>query len=498
MARTDCGRAIKEVCKLFETGTLGNLTDGELLERFLAHDRDTAEASFAAIVDRHGPMVLRVCSMVLRNEHDAIDAFQASFLILVHKARALRVRDSLGPWLHQVALRVSSCARSADLRRRKHERAAAELNADRGREHRDDEELASLLHLEIDRLPDRYRRPIVLCCVAGLSREQAAFELGWPVGTVQSRLARGRERLRGRLSRRGIGAPAIAVCVSALSAKVSLSGVHKELADPLVRAAVRAGLSGSITVESISMAVLTLTEGVLKTMSMAHLKMAAIVVVAIGLTVGGAGVWASQKTASVRQPSPGAEVKAEFVEPAIPTVVARVNGVSITREQLAERCLTKYGSRELQTLIAMVVIDNACARRGITVSDAEIVAEALRIAQSVGVSASDFYNSLLKQRGISKEVYLRDIVTTNLKLKKLGVDPNSDGGKSFLEGIMKKFEGRADIEILWGEPSPLGEEPARKSPPRTEEDRLRDVERTLGQVLRTLEELKRPVGGSNR
>ena len=297
--------------------------------------------------------------MVLRNDHDALDAFQASFLILVHKARALRVRDSLGPWLHQVAMRVASCARSVDLRRRKHERAAAELNTDRAREHREDVELASVLHSESDRLPDRYRRPIVLCCVAGLSREQAALELGWPVGTVQSRLARGRERLRGRLSQRGIGAPAIAACVSALAAKVSRAGVPKELADPVVRAAVRAALSGSVTVGSISTGVLTLTEGVLKTMLLTHLKMAVAVVVAIGLTVGGGGIWASQKTASEEQPSASAGVKAAHFERVIPAVVARVNDVSITRDQLAERCLTKYGSRELQTLISMVVIDNA-------------------------------------------------------------------------------------------------------------------------------------------
>ena len=130
--------------------------------------------------------------------------------------------------------------------------------------------------------------------------------------------------------------------------------------------------------------------------------------------------------------------------------------------------------------------------------DDEIAAEALRIAQSAGISASDLYQVLLKQRGMLKEEYLRDIVATNVKLKKLGVDPNSGNGKSFLEGIMKKFEGRADIEILWGEPSPLGEEPSAKSPPRTEEDRLRDVERTLGRVLRTLEEIKRPAGVINR
>ena len=363
MARTNRGRAIKDVCTLFEAGSLGRLTDGELLERFLAHDRDTAEASFAAIVDRHGPMVLRVCSMVLRNDHDALDAFQASFLILVHKARALRVRDSLGPWLHQVAMRVASCARSVDLRRRKHERAAAELNTDRAREHREDVELASVLHSESDRLPDRYRRPIVLCCVAGLSREQAVLELGWPVGTVQSRLARGRERLRGRLSQRGIGAPAIAACVSALAAKVSRRGCAK-------------GTGGSCCSGGCSRGLERFSDSWIDFDGGSHIDRRSAendVIDAFEDGRGrGCGDWFdSRRWWNLGEPENRIRgttfgergVKAAHFERVIPAVVARVNDVSITRDQLAERCLTKYGSRELQTLISMVVIDNACAAR---------------------------------------------------------------------------------------------------------------------------------------
>ena len=112
---------------LFNVGTAGGLTDGQLLERFTAQGGEAAELAFATLVERHGPMVLRVCRSVLRDPEEAHDAFQATFLVLVRRAGSLWVRDSLGPWLHQVAYRVASCARSAAARRRRHERRAAEL-----------------------------------------------------------------------------------------------------------------------------------------------------------------------------------------------------------------------------------------------------------------------------------------------------------------------------------------------------------------------------------
>src|SRR5947199_10868023 len=113
---------------LFNVGTVAGLTDGQLLERFTAQGGETAELAFATLVERHGPMVLRVCRSVLRDPHEAHDAFQATFLVLVRRGGSLWVRDSLGPWLHQVAYRVASSARSAASRRRRHEQRAAELS----------------------------------------------------------------------------------------------------------------------------------------------------------------------------------------------------------------------------------------------------------------------------------------------------------------------------------------------------------------------------------
>src|SRR5262249_26048755 len=154
-------------------GTVGDLTDGQLLERFATGHGEVAELAFAAIVERHGPVVLRVCRAILRDEHEAQDAFQATFLVLVRKARRLRGRDSPGPWLHQVAYLAACCARKAAGRRRAHERRAAEMSRARDDAGGDPEGLGEAIHDEIARLPERYRIPLVLCDLEGRTHEQA-------------------------------------------------------------------------------------------------------------------------------------------------------------------------------------------------------------------------------------------------------------------------------------------------------------------------------------
>ena len=149
-------------------------------------------------MDRHGPMVLRVCRSILHDEHDAQDAFQATFLVLARQAGAVR-QQSVGSWLYGVALRVAVNARSSMARRRRHERRAGESRIaadDRTGAVGISAEVAAILHEELGRLPDRYRAAVVLCYLEGQTCEAAAGRLGWPVGTVKSRLARGRQRLR--------------------------------------------------------------------------------------------------------------------------------------------------------------------------------------------------------------------------------------------------------------------------------------------------------------
>ncbi len=239
MALGKSGTVARQLRILFHVGTVGGLTDGQLLERFATGQGETAELAFAALVDRHGPLVLRVCRSVLTDAHDAQDAFQATFLVLVQKAHALWVRDSIGPWLYQVAYRTAACARSETARRRRHEQRAAERASETasGDENGPDRESAQRLHEEIDRLPPRFRAPIVLCDLEGYSHEQAARHLGWPVGTVKSRQARGRERLRARLIRRGL-APAGTLEALHLAAQAQ-AVVPSPLVEGTVQAAIR-------------------------------------------------------------------------------------------------------------------------------------------------------------------------------------------------------------------------------------------------------------------
>jgi RNA polymerase sigma-70 factor (ECF subfamily) len=170
--------------------------DGALVERFVTSRDETA---FAALVRRHGPVVLRVCRRVLRHHHDAEDACQATFLVLARRARGLRRRDSLSGWLYKVAYHLAVKHRAADERRRRSERTLPPRADD---DLRDWDELRPLLEEELARLPDKYRVPVLLCCLAGRTRDEAAGQLGWTAGTLKMQLERGRQLLRTRLARR--------------------------------------------------------------------------------------------------------------------------------------------------------------------------------------------------------------------------------------------------------------------------------------------------------
>jgi RNA polymerase sigma factor (sigma-70 family) len=180
-------RLCKQIHTLYSIGTIGNLTDGQLLERFVAGRQGTAEAVFAVLIERHGPMVLSVCRQVLGDWHDAQDAFQATFLVLVRQAASVRNRDSLASWLYGVAHRVAMRAKADAARRRAHERRSAALVAESVSDG-DPSESWPALHGEITRLPEKYRAVIALCYLEGLSTESAARRLGCPQGTVLSRL----------------------------------------------------------------------------------------------------------------------------------------------------------------------------------------------------------------------------------------------------------------------------------------------------------------------
>jgi RNA polymerase sigma factor (sigma-70 family) len=262
----------------------GGLTDGQLLERFLA---TREEAAFEALLRRHGAMVLGVCRRVLPNLHDAEDAFQATFLVLVHKAASVTARDSVGNWLYGVAYRTAQKARTAAARRRAKEKQMARPEA---RPAPDDpwQELRPLIDQELSQLPDKYREPIVLCDLEGHTRKEAARRLGCPEGTVSGRLARARVLLAKRLAQHGLALSAGAVA-AALVQKAAAVGVPAPLAGSTVKAAALVA-AGHVAAGVVSAPVLALTEGVLTTMFLSKVKLGLALVLAAGLLVAGRGI----------------------------------------------------------------------------------------------------------------------------------------------------------------------------------------------------------------
>ena len=269
----------RNIHALFDTGAMGELTDRQLLERFKPRDNEAAELAFAVLVERHGPMVFHASHSILRDRHAAEDAFQATFLILSRKAGSLWFRESLGPWLFGTACRVAWCARSAAFRRRTHERKAAEL-APLGVDDGSQDDRDAVLYEELNRLPERYRVAVLMCDLEGLTQEQAARRLGWPAGTVRSRLARGRARLREQLTRRGLAPTVVPV-----GASLARPAVSAALAASTVENALKFAAGQAVTGIATSSAI-AFTEGVVTIMLMSKLKLILAVVLAGGVLVG--------------------------------------------------------------------------------------------------------------------------------------------------------------------------------------------------------------------
>ncbi len=278
------GDAVRQINRLFRDGTAAALTDGQLLERFATRRPEAAEAAFEALVSRHGPMVLRVARGVLRDPHDVEDAFQATFLVLVRKAHAIGERELLGPWLYGVAHRVALKARGVAAKRNKREGGAfddppADVTEGPWLD------LRPILHEELNRLPEKYRKPVVLCHLQGLTHAEAAQELAWPVGTVSVRLARARKLLKERLTRRGL-----TVTATLWAAGLTLEGASGAVPESLIRSTAKAALQASagkiLAAGTISAGSAALTKRTLTMMLASRLKW---LIVPIALGLGAAG-----------------------------------------------------------------------------------------------------------------------------------------------------------------------------------------------------------------
>jgi RNA polymerase sigma factor (sigma-70 family) len=316
MANGNLGVVFRQFERLFAAGSVAGLTEGQLVERFA---RQGDEAAFEAIVARHGPMVLGICRRVLRDPGDVEDAFQATFLVLVRKAGSLRRRDLLGNWLFGVASRVALRARAVAARRQAAEGSSAAIEPTAPASGEDpgasaDRECRAILHEELGRLPAKYRSPVLLCYLEGLSHEEAARQLGWPLGTVKGRLARARELLRRRLTRRGVALPASAV--AAAIARQAEAAVPAALVESTVGAALALGAGRTLAAGAVARNVVTLVKGVTHAMSYSALKPVVMIAVA-GVLATGAGVWAYQPPAPVQPARPsGTRLPTETKRPA--------------------------------------------------------------------------------------------------------------------------------------------------------------------------------------
>ncbi|HVS39190.1 MAG TPA: sigma-70 family RNA polymerase sigma factor, partial [Gemmataceae bacterium] len=276
MAAETLGEVLRRIGRRAGLEGVLTLTDAQLLERFAA-GRD--EPAFAALMVRHGPMVLGVCRRLLRDAGQAEDAFQAAFLVLARRAGAVRRRDLLSGWLYGVAYKVAARLRGREWKRQSREKPA-DCDAVAATVEPDVADYPTI-HEEVRRLPDKYRQPVVLCYLEGKTHEEAARVLRWPIGTVKGRLARARDLLRSRLSRRGVGP-----CEGPWPNALAVAAPPPALVDATIRAAPLFAAGDATAGGLASARAIRLSQGVLRTMLLSTWKIGAALALAAALLAG--------------------------------------------------------------------------------------------------------------------------------------------------------------------------------------------------------------------
>ncbi|MDR3637714.1 MAG: sigma-70 family RNA polymerase sigma factor [Isosphaeraceae bacterium] len=421
MSGGDPSGALHDMRTLFSNGVHGGLTDRQLLDRFVNRSDSSAEDAFTILLERHGPMVWGVCRRLLPDRYAAADAFQATFLVLVRRASAVKVDDSLGPWLYGVSRRVAARARANSLRRGARETGGVEALAgpvpEPGRD-----EWRAILDEEIGRLPERQRAAVVLCDLEGLPHEEAARRLGCPVGTVESRLTRGRQRLRDRLVRRGL-APAAAALWAEMAREAS-AAMPVGLIEHSARFVTSSPAAGAVPA-----AVAALAEGVIQMMWLARLKPLVAVAAALILATAGVAVQGRQQPAAE-----GAREQAKTAPPpaagaggaGVPDIAANQ---ALAREQLtlidnalvvlhklaqngrirvADPSFSLWGRRKLETLrktgAGKAEIIAALEKYINSLKEEEVIVEAMR--QSARGTQVDVYD--VQFRRMEAEIWLNE------------------------------------------------------------------------------------------
>jgi RNA polymerase sigma factor (sigma-70 family) len=312
MVNTQLGAVVRHIRRLRsqEAGPAGS--DGDLIAAFSTRND---QAAFAGLVERYGPLVLGVCRRVLRNEHDAEDAFQATFLVLARNAGAIRKRGSLGSWLYGVAYRVAMRARQQTARRRAREAQAKSVPPGDPAWKAAWQEVQAVLDEEVQALPEKCRSAFVLCCLEGLPQAEVARRLGVKEGTVGSRLSQARKLLQKRLTRRGVALSAVLAATALAAGRASAVPARLEAA--AVQAATLFARAGSVPASTVAANVLDLAKGVQKTMFPTTIKTTALLLLAAGTLALGLG--AALRAGPVEPPRADPEPPAASKDPPAPS-----------------------------------------------------------------------------------------------------------------------------------------------------------------------------------
>jgi RNA polymerase sigma factor (sigma-70 family) len=292
MPTAHLGTVLRHVRNLALAPGMSELTDKQLLQRFAAQQ----EEAFAALMQRYGHLVWSVCRHVLRHDHDAEDAFQATFLVLARSCAAIRKHEALASWLHGTAYRIALQLKRDAAIRRTHESRGTSMPREKALPETVLREALAMLDEEVERLSPRQRAAFVLCSLEGKSLAEAAQQLGWKQGTVSGTLARARRQLEQRLTRRGVTLSAV-LCAVVLGRHAAAATLPGGLAHTTTQAALlyAAGQTAATLASPVAAA---LAEGVTKTMFVTKLKVATLLVLAVGV----AGLLAHQALAA-KQPA---------------------------------------------------------------------------------------------------------------------------------------------------------------------------------------------------
>jgi RNA polymerase sigma factor (sigma-70 family) len=286
MAKGQLGADLHQASAGAAAPAAGELTDGQLLQRFITRNDEIA---FAALVQRHGPMVLAVCRRVLQDWHHAEDAFQATFLTLARKAGAIGQPELLANWLYGVAYRTALKAKTRAARRWQSEREVASMP--RAEPTRDEtwRELQAVLDEEMAQIPEKYRAPLILCYLEGKTNEEAARLLHWPTGSMSRRISRGLELLRQRLHQRGLRCSP-GLFPTMLARQAGPIQVPSALADATVEAAVAAAGGEVIATATLAAATAGGSSALLKALLLARLSRTAALLVGAAVLALATGV----------------------------------------------------------------------------------------------------------------------------------------------------------------------------------------------------------------